>query len=115
MRDEEVDGFVCPQCLRKVCYCEGAADAKAELCDWCAVETMYEFAEKYARHLLESPEERWEKGRQHHWESMSIMEFLCADDRLDFKMGGDGDNGEELMHVLDVYFEVRDMRRRFKK
>jgi len=53
-------------------------------------------------------EERWKKGIPHHPESEKIARFLADNDEYDYfdwKFGGDGDNGEELMYQLDVYFE----------
>jgi hypothetical protein len=56
-------------------------------------------------------EKRWEEGTPHHPKSIEIMEAL---EHIDYKYnnayffwktGGDGDNGEELMYELDVYFE----------
>lgn len=52
-------------------------------------------------------------AKEHTAEARRIMEFLAfADysffgDGFDFRVGGDGDNGEFLMDMLDLYFESR--------
>lgn len=55
-------------------------------------------------------EQRWERGIPHHPKSVELYKKL---DKLDFengdvfcfKSGGDGDNGEHLMYLLDMIFE----------
>jgi hypothetical protein len=63
-------------------------------------------------HVETDTEKRWEQGIPHHPESEKIFAFLRkADEKYDFfdwKAGGDGDNGEELMYALDVYFDLKD-------
>lgn len=55
-------------------------------------------------------------AKSHTAEAQRIMEFLeFADysffgDGFCFKSGGDGDNGEAIMDLLDLYFESRAMR-----
>lgn len=57
---------------------------------------------------------RWEQGRDHHPKSEKIvraiaeLDFKYGEDRFCFKIGGDGDNGEHLMYLLDIYFERED-------
>jgi len=56
---------------------------------------------------------RWENGIPHHPKSMEIERIIREADRmvdssLDMRFGGDGDNGEELLYVLDIYFEEED-------
>jgi hypothetical protein len=57
---------------------------------------------------------RWEQGTPHHPESIKIAEALRKIDWastspiLDLEFGGDGDNGEALLFMLDIYFECRD-------
>jgi hypothetical protein len=57
---------------------------------------------------------RWEDGIEHHDQSVQLMEFLKEHDYKDngdyfcFKLGGDGDNGETLMYLMDAFFEARD-------
>ena len=56
-------------------------------------------------------EKRWEQGMPHHPKSVEIYEFISDIDIHDcmcWKSGGDGDNGEELMYQLDVYFECQE-------
>lgn len=54
---------------------------------------------------------RWEKGIPHHPKSIHLykrieeLDFKLNSDDFGFKSGGDGDNGEQLMFLLDVYFE----------
>jgi hypothetical protein len=53
---------------------------------------------------------RWEQGIPHDPRSIEIAEALGDIDYADggdyfcFKFGGDGDNGEHLMYLLDIYF-----------
>lgn len=60
---------------------------------------------------------RWENGIQHHPESVKIVQAMSQLDgmlnsyALDINIGGDGDNGEAMMYLLDVYFEGRDKKR----
>ncbi len=57
---------------------------------------------------------RWEKGAPHHPRSEVLYRLLAAadhrfgDDFLDLKSGGDGDNGEHIMYLLDVIFDAED-------
>lgn len=57
---------------------------------------------------------RWEEGRAHHSRSMELMnhiaelDFCFMDDHFCWKTGGDGDNGEALMYLMDMYFELQD-------
>jgi len=63
-----------------------------------------------------SNNKRWEDGIDHHPESERLMEFIAEydfhqnDDYFCWKKGGDGDNGEELMYLMDAYFEYRDIK-----
>ncbi len=58
--------------------------------------------------------ERWEQGVPHDPRSEAIargiaeIDFNECGDSFGFKFGGDGDNGETLMYLLDVYFERLD-------
>lgn len=57
---------------------------------------------------------RWEEGMDHHPESIKVIEALgkldyyLGNDNLCVKTGGDGDNGEHMMYLLDIYFEAKD-------
>jgi hypothetical protein len=59
-------------------------------------------------------EMRWENGVEHHPKSIALMEkisdcdYLFNDNTMDWKCGGDGDNGEELMYLLDIIFEMEE-------
>ena len=52
-------------------------------------------------------ETRWENGIEHHPKSEKLMEritkidWLFNNDRFCWKKGGDGDNGEDLMFLLE--------------
>jgi len=58
--------------------------------------------------------ERYERGLPHDARSVELFKFI---EKLDFeegsdffcfKSGGDGDNGEHLMYLLDVYFASKE-------
>jgi len=57
---------------------------------------------------------RWEEGIFHHPKSEALMErimdvdFIFCNDHFCWKKGGDGDNGETLMYLLDIIFEEDD-------
>lgn len=56
-------------------------------------------------------EKRWENGTPHHpkseetAKSIAEIDYKYGDDYFCFKFGGDGDNGEHLMYLLDIHFE----------
>lgn len=58
--------------------------------------------------------ERWEQGIPHDPRSEKIargiaeIDFEECGDYFGWKFGGDGDNGETLMYLLDVLFERLD-------
>jgi len=58
--------------------------------------------------------ERWEQGIPHDPRSTNIfkaiekIDFEECNDSMGFKSGGDGDNGETLMFLLDIYFARQD-------
>jgi len=57
---------------------------------------------------------RWKDGTPHHPMSERHMDFLADHDFNDcgdsfcWETGGDGDNGENLMYEMDVYFDLMD-------
>ena len=57
---------------------------------------------------------RWEKGIPHHTKSIELakaiadIDYKYNGDYFCFKFGGDGDNGEFLMYILDIYFEQQE-------
>jgi len=58
---------------------------------------------------------RWEQGIPHHYKSIEIEKIISEGDRmagypLDMKFGGDGDEGETLLYILDIYFEEEDIK-----
>ena len=42
------------------------------------------------------------------YEFVSQLDFNEANEAFGFVSGGDGDNGEHLMYLLDCYFESKD-------
>lgn len=56
---------------------------------------------------------RWEHGVPHHPSSEALVKAMqCVDRRycggmFDIETGGDGDNGESLLYLLDIIFEVQ--------
>lgn len=60
--------------------------------------------------VIEKPKDRWENGTPHDPRSEALYDFLSRydyihnNDCLEFNSGGDGDNGEELMYLLDYYY-----------
>lgn len=60
------------------------------------------------------PGKRWEQGVPHDSRSKELIRALSELDweflngHFDIKVGGDGDNGESLMYLLDIYFERKD-------
>ena len=58
--------------------------------------------------------ERWEEGIPHNEASVKLYDKIEAYDFkygggfFCFKSGGDGDNGEHLMYLLDMIFEDKD-------
>jgi hypothetical protein len=65
-------------------------------------------------------EKRWEDGTPHDTRSVSLykslakLDFEEGDDSFCFKSGGDGDNGENLMYLLDLYYEDLDKKNKPK-
>lgn len=59
----------------------------------------------------EKSRDRWADGVRHHPKSLEIIKFIqeidfhVYGDHFGWTWGGDGDNGETLMHQLDAYFE----------
>ena len=57
---------------------------------------------------------RWEEGIEHHKKSEEMVrsiiniDFKYGGDFFHFKIGGDGDNGEHLMYLMDIYFEQKE-------
>jgi len=62
-----------------------------------------------------SPNERWEAGVPHDprsieiYESIALIDFQLNNDYFGWKHGGDGDNGEMLMYLLDEHFARQDL------
>ncbi len=57
---------------------------------------------------------RWEDGNYHHPISNRLdrlnadHDFNDYNDSMCIKVGGDGDNGEQLMYLMDAFFEMMD-------
>lgn len=56
---------------------------------------------------------RWMMGKPHHPASIALFTAIASldftmGDFFGFKSGGDGDNGEHLMYLLDIVFEQRE-------
>ena len=57
---------------------------------------------------------RWEQGVEHDPRSEELvrsiadLDFKYGSDFFNFKVGGDGDNGEHLMYLLDIYYELKE-------
>ena len=64
--------------------------------------------------MTSKAEQRWEDGIDHDPRSVELYKAIAKIDYEDgvdyfqFTCGGDGDNGEELMYILDIYFENKD-------
>lgn len=60
---------------------------------------------------MKTPNERWEQGLPHNpkseeiYKAIAALDFKYGEDYFCFKSGGDGDNGEHLMYLLDMYFD----------
>lgn len=58
--------------------------------------------------------DRWSLGIPHHPKSETLVrelvdvDFVFFNDYFGWKVGGDGDNGETLMYMLDVLFDLHD-------
>lgn len=57
---------------------------------------------------------RWQDGIPHHEMSNRVVRFMMehdfndCDDSMCIKVGGDGDNGENMMYLMDAFFEMLD-------
>jgi hypothetical protein len=60
--------------------------------------------------------DRWTQGIPHDVRSLKIAKGIAeidyneCSDSFCWKFGGDGDNGETLLYLLDVYFEREDLK-----
>ena len=59
---------------------------------------------------------RWETGMGHHPKSIALfkrineIDWVWGGDSFCWESGGDGDNGETLMYLLDVIFDEDDLK-----
>lgn len=66
---------------------------------------------------IKSSGARWAEGIDHDQRSSNLgralgeINYRLMDDSMCLKFGGDGDNGEELLYALDIYFELLDKER----
>lgn len=74
-----------------------------------------EILQKYINNKIETDGGvRWTKGKDHHPKSLVLMKHICEldfahnSDYFCFKTGGDGDSGEILMYLMDMFFELED-------
>ena len=52
---------------------------------------------------------RWEQGIEHHPKSIKFKKLVRELDEYGcYKFGGDGDNGEDILYMLDIFFEIED-------
>jgi len=64
--------------------------------------------------IITDIDKRWEEGIPHDPRSedlayaLRLLDFKYGNDVLYLRFGGDGDNGEHLMYLLDIYFEQED-------
>ncbi len=64
--------------------------------------------------------DRWENGISHRNESIELykrisqIDFEFGGDSFCFSSGGDGDNGEQLMYLLDIYFDEKTLSKKPK-
>lgn len=62
--------------------------------------------------------ERWEQGIDHDPRSIDLFKHIAKvdfeenSDSFRFKSGGDGDNGECLMYLMDDYFYELDQKKK---
>jgi len=58
---------------------------------------------------IKTPEERWEEGIEHHPKSLEVKKLIKQYDNYgQYSFGGDGDNGEDILYLLDMYFETQE-------
>lgn len=56
---------------------------------------------------------RWQQGTPHHEKSTALVKAIqhidnaYCDGMFDLETGGDGDNGENLLYLLDILFESK--------
>jgi len=53
-----------------------------------------------------TPEERWSNGIPHCRQSLRFKRFVQSiDESGEWEFGGDSDNGEEILYLLDAFYE----------
>lgn len=75
-------------------------------------DTIQEVLKVVKEKKIAGPGVRWEKGMPHHpmseeiIKAISQLDFIYGSDSLQLEVGGDGDNGEHMMYLADMYFEA---------
>jgi len=76
------------------------------------LQAVHDYATADAMRLIHP--DPWRATIRHHPKSERLLQFMrLYDDRncsnyFDWKVGGDGDNGEMLMYQMDAFFELMD-------
>ncbi len=70
-----------------------------------------EFIDDLGLEKINSAGERWELGEDQSQEALIVAQAISRADSLDggfldFEFGGDGDNGEVLIYIIDMLIEV---------
>ena len=56
--------------------------------------------------IITDIEKRWEMDIDHHKKSLDVQKILSK--ATDLSFGGDGDDGEQILYALDIYFETEE-------
>lgn len=70
---------------------------------------------------IDASVDRWSAGTPHHPKSESLvselsdLDWIFFNGYFDWEIGGDGDNGETLMFMLDVLFDLHDKEKEMKE
>lgn len=51
--------------------------------------------------------DRWSEGMDHHPWSERLIRYVYDEGSVDISIGGDGDDGESIMFVLDSFWESK--------
>lgn len=76
--------------------------------------SMKALNERLEKAGIDATVDRWSAGIDHHPKSEQLvceladLDYVYFNDHFDWKTGGDGDNGEALMYMLDVLFDLYD-------
>lgn len=73
-----------------------------------------ELLERLRRAGIDGDVDRWSNGIEHHKNvdnvvrDLAEIDFMFFGNYFDWRVGGDGDNGESLMYELDVLMDLYD-------